>query len=86
MPPQVVFHVVPRGETPLAPDTLETVRQLVEEKETEIGHADLIDVRVAEGESHVALAYVLHYPVRLDTQVAGRARDVLREQKHTGLR
>ena len=49
---------------------------LVEKKKTEIGHAYLVDVGVAEGDAHGSGAALLHHPSRLDPEVPRGPRDV----------
>ena len=58
--PQLLLHVGPGCEDPFAPYAWHPVEDPVEDAEAQVGHADLIGVREAEGESGVHLALVLH--------------------------
>ena len=67
------LHIAPGGEDPLAPDAVHLIHDAVENPHADIGHADFIGVREAEGHAQVHLGLVLddlsvfaaHVPRRL---------------------
>ena len=57
---QLLLHVRPGGEHPLAPHAGHLVEDSVEDAEAQVGHTDLVGVWEAEGEAGIHLALVLH--------------------------
>ena len=70
--PQLLLHVGPGGEDPLAPYAGHPVEDPVEDAEAQVGHADLVGIREAEGEPGIHLALVLHDRVIFPAGVPGR--------------
>lgn len=79
---EMFFHVLPGGETALAPDALNAVCQLVQEKEAVVGHPNIVEVRVTEGESHIDLFPSIPYGVGFVPGIAGRFYNITRDFKH----
>jgi hypothetical protein len=70
--PEVFFHVLPWGKTALTPDPFNLVCYFIEQKEPVVGHPDIIEVGVAEGESHIGLLSSIAYGVGFVPGIAGR--------------
>ena len=58
--PQGLLHVRPGGEAPLAAHPVHTVQHMVEDAGPQVGHADLVHVREAQGKAKVRLGLHLH--------------------------
>ena len=71
-PAHLLLHVAPGGEHPLAPHALHVVHHAVEDPHAQVGHADLIGVREAEGNAGIHLGRVLLHGVVFPAHVAGR--------------
>ena len=68
----LVGHVAPGGEHALAPDSGDLVHHAVEDADAQVGHADLIGVREAEGIAAVHLGLVLVHRAVFAAHVAPR--------------
>ena len=76
----LLFHdlcqIRPGRIDPLAPCILSRVQLLVDDLDSQMGHADLIDVRKAHGKADVYFIFVLYDAVRLIACIAGRLLDL----------
>ena len=70
--PHLLLHVPPRGEHPLAPDSVQVVHHTVEDPHPQVGHADLIGIREAEGHPGIHLGFILHHRVVFSPHIPGR--------------
>lgn len=50
---------------------LPAVEHVIEDLDAQMGHADLVDVREAHGETDIHFVFVLHYRIDLASDVAG---------------
>ena len=71
-PAHLLLHVAPGGKHPLAPHALHVVHNAIENAHAQVGHADLIGVREAEGNAGIHLGRVLLHGVVFPAHVAGR--------------
>ena len=69
-PAQLLLHVAPRGKHPLAPDAVHPVHDAVQDAHAQIGHADLVGVRKAEGDAGIHLRLVLQHGVIFAAYIA----------------
>ena len=66
------LHVAPGGKDPLAPHAVHVVHDTVQDPHAQVGHADLVGVREAEGDPGVHRRLVLHHRVIFAAHIAGR--------------
>ena len=68
--PHALLHVHPGGEHPLAPKVRDLVHGPVQDLDAQMGHADLIGVREAEGEPDLHVILIFYHRIDLAAHIA----------------
>ena len=67
-----LFHISPRGEDTLTPDTLHLIHDTVQDPHTQIGHTDLIGIRETEGDPDPDILRVFFHFIEFSAGIPGR--------------
>ena len=68
----LLLHVAPRGKDTLAPHAVHLIHDAIEDPHAQIGHADLVGIRKAEGDPGVHRPLIFDHRVILAAHIAGR--------------